>query len=72
MWLRWNLLLQQIRKMSLYKVLIVGDSRVRYLGNRLDRTSLNIKFTVKSLPGADLRRVTLKALIEISYDDYHS
>lgn len=57
--------------MSHYKVLIVGDSRVRYLRERLTRTSLNIRFTVKSLPGADLRGITLKALIEISYDDYH-
>lgn len=57
--------------MNYYKVLIVGDSRVRHLGERLNRTSLNIRFTVRSLPGANLRRITLKALIEVSYEDYH-
>lgn len=48
-----------------------SGSRVRHLGERLTRTSLNVRFTVISLPGADMRRITLKALVEISYDDYH-
>lgn len=43
--------------MSLYKVLIVGDSRLRHLEAFLNNTNLNIRYTVITLPGANLHRI---------------
>lgn len=54
-----------------YKVLIVGDSRVRFLEDRLNNTTLNLHFMVKMLPGADMHRIALKAMTESPYADYH-
>lgn len=54
--------------MSLYKVLVVGDSRVRSLQEHLNNTTLNLEFLVVVLPGANFQRIVLKAMIEISMD----
>lgn len=55
--------------MSYYRILIVGDSRVRNLQEELNATSLNLHFVVFTLPGANFYRICLKAKVEISYDD---
>lgn len=55
-----------------YDVLIVGDSRLRQLEPYLNSTSLNIRFTVKSSPGARMANITLSTLAVLSYSDvYH-
>lgn len=57
--------------MSLYKILVVGDSRLRFLQEKPNNTSLNLDFVVIVLPGANFQRIILKTLIEISMDtDY--
>lgn len=57
--------------MSLYKVLVVGDSRVRFLQEQLNNTTLNLEFVVFVLPGANFQRIVLKTMVEISMDtDY--
>lgn len=43
--------------MSLYRVLIVGDSRMRHMEAFLNNTTLNIQYTVIMLPGANLHRI---------------
>lgn len=45
-----------------YQVLIVGDSRMRNLQTILNDTSLNIYFTVITLPGANLRRIMYETI----------
>lgn len=52
---------------SLYNILIVGDSRLRYLEPRLNATSLNLQFTVRVLPGARLSNIALSATAALSY-----
>lgn len=47
--------------MSLYRVLIVGDSRTRHLEGFLNNTSLNIRYTVITIPGASLHRIATVA-----------
>lgn len=42
---------------SYYNVLIVGDSRTRFLQNFLNQASLNLRFHVITLPGASLQRI---------------
>lgn len=54
------------------EILIVGDSRTRNLGHSLNSSSLNVHFTVITLPGANLDTITLKALTELSYSDIYS
>lgn len=55
-----------------YKVLIVGDSRLRHIESHLNATSLNICFTVKMLPGARLTDIVLSAMASLSYTEvYH-
>lgn len=61
-----------LRKMSNYKVLIVGDSRVRHLQGMLDQTSLNLSFRVIMMPGARLNTLALKTLTELSYCDLYT
>lgn len=54
------------------EILIVGDSRTRGLEDRLNRTSSNLRFTVFTLPGANLKTIMLKILATLSYDNsYH-
>lgn len=56
----------------LYKVLVVGDSRMRHLETYLNATALNLDFTVKTLPGARLSNIALSAMAALSYSDvYH-
>lgn len=56
-------------KSNVIDVLIVGDSRMKLLEPDLNNTSLNFNFTVKSLPGAQLHHITLKALTSLSYSN---
>lgn len=46
--------------MSLYRILVVGDSRVRFLQDNLNNTTLNMEFVVVVLPGANFQRIVLK------------
>lgn len=52
-------------------ILTVGDSRTRDLENKLDYASLNmsmnLRFTVITLPGANLNLIMLKVLTALSY-----
>lgn len=58
--------------MSYYKVLIVGDSRMRHLQAFLNNTTLNINYTVITLPGATLRRIASAAIAELNVNySYH-
>lgn len=52
-----------------YDILIVGDSRTRGLEYSLNSTSLNLRFTVFTLPGASLNTIMLKALTSLSYSN---
>lgn len=55
-----------------YKVLIVGDSRLRFLESELKNTSLNINFTVIMLPGARMSNIKTSAVTKLSQSDrYH-
>lgn len=55
-----------------YHVLIVGDSRMRYLQKFLNYTSLNIYFTEVTLLGANMRRIMYETLeIVRSSRPYH-
>lgn len=54
---------------NIYNILVIGDSRAKLLEPELNKTSLNLSFTVKVLPGAGLHRITLKALTSLSYDN---
>lgn len=55
-----------------YRVLIVGDSRVRQLCGPLNIATLNIEFHVKTVPGAKMDQIALKAMAELAYyDGYH-
>lgn len=47
--------------MSLYRVLIVGDSHMRHFEAFLNNTTLNIRYTVVTLPGANLNRIATVA-----------
>lgn len=55
--------------MNEYKILIIGDSRVRGLQGVLDRTSLNPSFRDIMAPGAKLGDLALKTIAELSYHD---
>lgn len=55
--------------MNYYKVLVVGDSRMRHLEAFLNNTSLNIRYTVITLPGATLHRIAAVAIRTLQ-DDY--
>lgn len=58
--------------MNFYKVLIVGDSRMRHLEAFLSNTTLNIQYKVITLPGATLRRISAAAIDELNADySYH-
>lgn len=48
-------------------ILIVGDSRTRDLESKLNHASLNLRFTVITLPGANLNSIMLKTLTSLSY-----
>lgn len=50
-----------------FDILIVGDSRTRGLEDKPYYTSLNLRFTVITLPGANLDSITLKMLTLLSY-----
>lgn len=52
-------------------VLLVGDSRVRYLESILGRTLLNLVFRVECLPGAKLERIMMRVLACIAYYDQY-
>lgn len=55
-----------------YNVLIVGDSRLRFIEPRLNAASPRIYFTVRMLPGARLSDIALAAMTALSYaDEYH-
>lgn len=55
-----------------YKVLIVGDSRLRYIEAELNNTSLNVRFTVIMLPGARMTNIRSSAMSKLSHSDsYH-
>lgn len=55
-----------------YHVLIVGDSRVRQLRGALSDVTLNIEFHVRSIPGAKMEQIALRAMTELAYwDEYH-
>lgn len=53
-----------------YNILIIGDSRVSRLETELRKTTLNLDFTVESLPGARFERITLKAMTMLAYYDH--
>lgn len=55
-------------KIICFRILIIGDSRVRYLGNQLNSTSLNLLFEVVCLPGAKIEDLVLKARALLSYE----
>lgn len=55
--------------MNYLHVLLVGDSRVRYLEDILDRASLNLLVRVECLPGAGLERIMMRTLACIAYYD---
>lgn len=58
--------------MSLYKVLVVGDSRTRHLEAFPNNTNLNIRYTVRPIPGATLQRIATAAAIALTEDNtYH-
>lgn len=58
--------------MSYYKVLIVGDSRMHHLEAFLNNTTLNISYTVITLPGATLHRIVAAAIEALDADySYH-
>lgn len=50
-----------------FDILIVGDSRTRNLEDKLNNTSLNLRFNVITLPGANLKAIMLKTLTLLSY-----
>lgn len=61
-----------MNNVPIYNVLIVGDSRLRYLGRTLNNTSLNIKFTVRSLPGARMLNIAQYTVTDLSQrNDFH-
>lgn len=58
--------------MEEYHILIIGDSRTRHLSQVLNKTTLNVKFHVRSVSGARMRHITLKAITELAYyNEYH-
>lgn len=58
--------------MSLYRVLIIGDSRTRHLEGFLNNTTLNIRYTVITVPGATLHRLATVAVNALSQNfSYH-
>lgn len=52
-----------------YNILIVGDSRARFLQQALNQTTLNLHFEVHTLPGAKIAAIALKTLAELSYQN---
>lgn len=55
-----------------YKVLIVGDSRLRYIESELNNTSLNVRFTVKMIPGARMASIKTSAKSILAHtNSYH-
>lgn len=56
---------------AIYSILIVGDSRLRNLGGSLETTSLNLRFTVRCIPGARIEELGLHIRACLSYQhDY--
>lgn len=49
------------------EILVVGDSRLRHLEPLLNDNTLNLHFTVKSLPGAKIADIALSAMASLSY-----
>lgn len=50
----------------IFNVLIIGDSRLRYLEPFINKTSLNVIFTVKMLPGARISSIIHNAKTKLS------
>lgn len=58
--------------MSRYRVLIVGDSRTRHLEGFLNNTTLNIRYTVITVPGATLHKLATVTVNTLSQNfSYH-
>lgn len=60
-----------LNEYSYYNVLIVGDSRTRFLQNYLNQTSLNIRFHVITISGATLQRIADVAIQTLSNMHYY-
>lgn len=56
---------------TMYNVLIVGDSRLRYLESELNNTSLNVRFTVLMLPGTGMAKIKTSATAKLSHSNYY-
>lgn len=50
-----------------YKILIVGDSRLRHLGRYLN-CSPNFDFEIRSMPGAKIEEIGMRAMANLSYE----
>lgn len=55
-------------KITCFRILVIGDSRARYLNSYLNNTSLNLLFEVICIPGAKLEDLVLKTMALLSYE----
>lgn len=55
-------------KIICFRILVIGDSRVKYLSNQLNNTTLNLLFEVVCLPGAKIEDLVLKTRTLLSYE----